>query len=266
MLLWNESDSADVGLQFDALVVDEAQEFTPEQLDALLLLLSDPDESPVYLFADPFQHSARFSTARVNREETRGRYNWLPPEDMPLVALTDNVRNSEPIARTVSHFLVQQRSITRVGGAEPEILNCPRNQVTREGLQRVKKLLAEGFAANQVLVVAVGVGKSTVMRAAQKTSLDVVDVSDLVRWPLPPADLRVAVRAPDDVQGLEAEVVVVACRVDHRSCTPATELNGGRAAPPRVGRRHRCRSIAQGCGPAGRGFEARRSPSGNSCE
>jgi hypothetical protein len=206
---WLLGAAEDIGLQFDALVIDEAQEFTPDQLDALLLLLSDPDESPVYLFADPFQHSAMFSTAHADREAMRGRYNWRPPVGMPLVALVDNVRNSEPIARAVGQFLEEQRSTAHVRGPEPEVLNCPRNRVVQEGLKRVKGLLGEGFKANQILVVAVGLGKSAVTQAAREASLDVVDVSSVVRFPLPPADLRFAVGTPDDVQGLEAEVVVV---------------------------------------------------------
>jgi hypothetical protein len=38
---------------------------------------------------------------------------------------------------------------------------------------------------------------------------DPVDISGVWRFPLPPTDLRVAIGSPDDVQGLEAEVVIV---------------------------------------------------------
>jgi hypothetical protein len=207
---WLLGAAEDAGFRFDALVVDEAQEFTPGLLEALMLLLPDPDESPVYLFADPFQHSALFSANRMGRERMRGRYKWRPPDGIPLVTLVDNVRNSEPIARAVRHFLADQRSVARVTGPDPEVVKCPPKQVVQTGLQRVKKLLSrDGFSANQVLLVVAGIDKGSVMREAGKVSLDVVDVKSLVRFPLPPTDLRVPVGVPDDVQGLEAEVVVV---------------------------------------------------------
>ena len=37
-----------------------------------------PDEGPFYLFADPFQHSAAFSSGRGRA--SKGRYNWISPK------------------------------------------------------------------------------------------------------------------------------------------------------------------------------------------
>lgn len=64
---------------YDALVVDEGQEFTPRQIEALSWLLDDPEESPLYVFADPFQHSGLFSSAPRDRAARRGKYRWEPP-------------------------------------------------------------------------------------------------------------------------------------------------------------------------------------------
>lgn len=207
---WLLATAEQAGFGFDALVVDEAQEFTPAQLEALMLLLPDPDHSPAYLFADPFQHSARFSTHRLDRSTVRGRYNWVPPADMPIVTLRDNVRNSEPISDVVGHFLAEQGSTARVRGREPEILQRATKDVIAAGLERVEQLITkDGFAPNQVLAVFVGWDKEVARRATVKNNLDAVDVSGVLRFPLPTADLRVAYGAPDDVQGLEAEVAVV---------------------------------------------------------
>lgn len=206
---WLLSTAEQVGLRFDALVVDEGQEFTPAQLEALMWLLPDPEHSPVYIFADPFQHSARFSTVRLGRDYMRGRYKWHPPTDMPIVTLVDNVRNSTEISQAVGHFLADQESTARISGPEPEVLTREPNRVVATGIERVQQLLAQdGFSANQVLVVVVGLDKQAAMRATRK-AMDVVDVSGILRFPLPPADLRVAFGTADDVQGLEAEVVVV---------------------------------------------------------
>lgn len=207
---WLLATAEEAGFGFDALVIDEAQEFTAAQIEALMLLLPDPDHSPVYLFADPFQHSARFSTHRLNRSTVRGRYNWVPPAGMPIVTLLDNVRNSEQISHAVGHFLAEQGSTARVSGREPEILQCAPKDVISTGLERILQLITkDGFAPNQVLAVFVGWDKDVAQRAAYKNNLDAVDVSGVMRFPLPTADLRVAYGAPDDVQGLEAEVAVV---------------------------------------------------------
>lgn len=77
----------DVGLQFDALVVDEGQEFTPGQLEALTWLLDDPEYSPMYIFADPFQHSGFFTFGQHDRESKRGTYRWKPPSEMGAALL-----------------------------------------------------------------------------------------------------------------------------------------------------------------------------------
>ena len=207
---WMLSAAEELGLWFDALVIDEAQEFTRDQLVALQLFLTDPDESPLYLFADPFQSSAAFSVER-GRQSRKGRYNWTPPEGIPLwPPLVDNVRNSKPIADAVHHFLASQQSIATVNGAEPELVQCARSEVVQVGLSRAKKLInEERFRANQMLVVAVDIDKDAVIRAARKLSMDPMHISGVWRFPLPPTDLRVAIGSPDDVQGLEAEVVIV---------------------------------------------------------
>jgi hypothetical protein len=153
---------------------------------------------------------AVFSAAREDRDRRKGRYNWLPPEGMHLVHLIENVRNSKPIASTVGHFLAQQESIASVAGPKPEVIVCPRQKLIETTLTRVKRLLTqERFGANQLLGVAVDFDKEDLLRAANRFSIEVVDVTGVFRFPLPPTDLRVAIGSPDDVQGLEAEVVVV---------------------------------------------------------
>ena len=60
---WWEQDSAERlveaaeknGLRFDALVVDEGQDFPPQWFTALQMLLTDPDNGPFYVFADAHQ-------------------------------------------------------------------------------------------------------------------------------------------------------------------------------------------------------------------
>lgn len=78
---------AAAGASFDAVVVDEGQDFHPSWWLALQLILSDPDQGPIHVFADTFQ----------------GIYcdDWEPPFEEPAFELTVNCRNTVPIARHV---------------------------------------------------------------------------------------------------------------------------------------------------------------------
>ncbi len=43
------------GFKVDAVVIDEGQDFAPGWFEALMYQLVDPDEGPMYVFADPLQ-------------------------------------------------------------------------------------------------------------------------------------------------------------------------------------------------------------------
>lgn len=200
--------------RYDAIVIDEGQEFTPQQLEGVTWLLEDPERGPFYLFADPFQHSGLFSANnRIDREGLRGAYDWAPPMDLPLVTLTDNVRNSRPIADLAGGFVLDRHSHASVEGAKPEFRRATRIRDVADGVaERLSSLLRdEGYRPNQLLVVLIGLETPAFVRAAQRSSLDLLEIIQAARFPLTPADLRVAYGAPDHVQGLEAEVVLVGC-------------------------------------------------------
>ena len=82
--------------KFDVLIIDEAQEFDKATIEALQFFLVDPDKSPVYLFADPYQFSGkrrknlRRSYANATRNEER---EYLKD---PLV-IVDSNEDSMPI-------------------------------------------------------------------------------------------------------------------------------------------------------------------------
>jgi len=73
------------GRLFDVLIIDEAQEFDQWTIETLQYFLVDPRNSPVYLFADPFQWSGR------RKRSLRRRYSSLPKS-------TDRAHLIEPIA------------------------------------------------------------------------------------------------------------------------------------------------------------------------
>lgn len=195
---------------FDALVIDEGQEFTPTQIEALCWLLDEPDRSPLYLLADPFQHSGLLSTTVLDRREKRMRFEWQAPIEAQTVVLTTNCRNSQQVLNVASRFYPGVLSSPVVEGPPPQFHQSPPADVLRAMFRLVSRLLKEdGFQPNQLLAVAVGKTTKEVIAAAAKAGVSTVDVDSLFRFPLTPKDLRVATGTPDNVQGLEADVVVV---------------------------------------------------------
>jgi hypothetical protein len=95
--------------QFDAIVVDEAQDFDPGWWVALQLLLRNPDEGPFYAFADTQQAIYR-----------RG---WEPPFEGFSWELTVNCRNTAPITAAVASVFATPIKSLKVDGPAP-VFRC----------------------------------------------------------------------------------------------------------------------------------------------
>ncbi len=93
----------ELGPQYDALFVDEAQDLENHWLDALMLTLRDPDEDLVWLFMD------------ANQQVYEARLD-VPKEFRPF-DLTVNCRNTQAIAREVLKKYE--------GEIEPEVIGPP---------------------------------------------------------------------------------------------------------------------------------------------
>jgi superfamily I DNA and RNA helicase len=112
-------------LSFDAIVVDEGQDFTPEWFTALQLLLTDPDDGPVYVFAD----------------ENQAIYvdGWESPFEGEPFPLDLNCRNTLPIAEKVAAVI----------GAEPQSLGAdgmPPQFIVAEGQDQILVVLNKAVA------------------------------------------------------------------------------------------------------------------------
>ena len=94
-----------VGRRYDAVVVDEVQDFADTWWEALLAALKDPQTGRVYVFADEGQRVfARYGDS---------------PLSMPTLLLDQNLRNTRQIAETF-----QSLGTTRmraIGGDGPEV-------------------------------------------------------------------------------------------------------------------------------------------------
>ncbi len=100
-----------LGPRYDAIVVDEAQDFRDRWWPALLALHRDPDEGMLYLFADDNQNLYGGAALPLDAE------HLCPP-------LPANLRNTKAIGEFVSIFYKGERKPATKGpaGRVPEIL------------------------------------------------------------------------------------------------------------------------------------------------
>lgn len=93
------------GTAFDALVIDEAQDFAPMWWTSLALLLEDPDNGPFHLFLD--------SNQSIYRSD------WEAPFDGASFDLSINCRSSVPILERVA-FLTDGAAPPSRGAPGPD--------------------------------------------------------------------------------------------------------------------------------------------------
>ncbi len=110
---------------FDAIVVDEAQDFAPDWLQTLSLTTRDPPMSPFYVFADT--HQELFC---------RG---WGTPEDWPRFVLSINCRNTTQIARRVGSVYGDPIPTLEASGPEPKLMIC---NLRKDGIEVVQQLVS----------------------------------------------------------------------------------------------------------------------------
>lgn len=126
--------------RFDAIVVDEAQDFSPEWIHALDGSLHAPGQSPFYLFTDDHQQLYR-----------RGR---AVPLDWPLAELDKNCRNTRPIASLVSKVFGDEEPRDGAPGQEPVFMPCEKGEESALTQSVVDRLISEeGIAASQLAVL-----------------------------------------------------------------------------------------------------------------
>lgn len=199
-------------LLFDAIVIDEGQEFKLGQVEALEWLLTEPEESPMYLFADPFQYSGLFGGGPQRlRGKSKIRYRWKSPLEGQVIALSTNCRNSSAIAELSARFYPYSAPTATVQGPPPVFHKVASSSVLSETVNLAKQLVtAEGFQRNQLLVIPIGIPQQDIEQAAQRAGHHIALINQIFRFPLTPKDLRIPCGPPNDVQGLEADVIVVA--------------------------------------------------------
>lgn len=181
-------------MQFDAVVVDEGQDFRSDWwLIVMSELLRRPDEDPLYVFFDPNQ---RIYSQRLEL-----------PDQLPVYPLTANLRNTRQIhAEVVRYF--QGDTVPRSEGPDGvEVMRI--SEPTVKGVQRaLDELMNQQKVPSSQVIVLTG-------RAQEKSDLkEGRRLGNLGLTWHPPKAGEVQVATVQAFKGLEKQVVVLA-EVDH---------------------------------------------------
>ena len=102
--------------RFDAVVVDEAQDFGELWWPSLLACLKDPAEGGVYVFMDEAQ--------RVFSRTSE------PPIDLPPYVLDENIRNTKRIAQTFGSLAKEQVRYSTFEGPQVRFVPCTSDEAS----------------------------------------------------------------------------------------------------------------------------------------
>ncbi|BAZ92557.1 superfamily I DNA/RNA helicases [Thiohalobacter thiocyanaticus] len=129
------------GTRFDAIIVDEGQDFSRDWIAALSMMTPDDENTPFYVFADSHQ-------------EMYGR-NWGIPDHWPVFPLDTNCRNTNQIAERVSGVFGESIKTRGIDG--PPAIHYdyrPGSGSTALVEQVVERLLyEEGLRPDQITVL-----------------------------------------------------------------------------------------------------------------
>jgi len=183
-------------VQFDAIVVDEAQDFCLDWWYALTNSISSNPDGPLYAFLDPNQ-------------SLRGQVQWPDVAFGARFKLTINCRNTQRIAAASASVLsITPHTFKRapVGGGLRVLRAGSDRQQKGLVLQELRSLLRrEGLTPRQIAVIG----------PAAKDKGSLTDVSDVDGVPIVTSTLTwragggVLVTTARSFKGLEAEVVVL---------------------------------------------------------
>jgi DNA helicase IV len=201
---WNETSGVllleaaqKLGERFDALVVDEAQDFLTEWWAVLEALLREGDRAPVTLVADPdqdlWQRESRF------------------PAGLPVFPLRTNCRNTSAIAEFLGELTGSHPRVSpwTVRGEEPKVHRWRNAADEREkaGALIAQLLLKDEVGLERVAIVGMRrLANSCLAGVAELAGFPVVPIGDDGTAGVPGA-LRYA--TPHRFKGLEADVVLL---------------------------------------------------------
>lgn len=130
------------GRRFDAIVVDEAQDFADSWWHPLLGALKDPNSGGLYVFSDEGQRV-------FDRQGT-------PPVALVPLVLDANLRNTRQIAEAFTPLVGQRMRLQGGDGPPVRFVNCSAEEALEAADDAVEVLLAAGWRPEDVALLTTG--------------------------------------------------------------------------------------------------------------
>ena len=130
------------GKKFDAVIVDEAQDFADHWWFPLMKALRDEDEGGLYIYSDENQRIfARFGQ---------------PPVPLVPLVLDHNLRNTQQIARAFGPLAPMRMQLRGGEGADVRFVPCTREDAISTADDEVEVLLDDGWEPQDVALLTMG--------------------------------------------------------------------------------------------------------------
>ncbi len=174
-----------LGVSFDAIIVDEGQDFHANWWTSLELLLNDSDDGVLYVFADDHQDLYRTG--------------WEPPFESESFALEINCRNTVEIAERVNAMFDRDEASLGVNGQLPGFLPGQGKQAVKALANFIGMLLREGTAPSSIAILTQKKRMAEALRGQEVEGVKLVA----------PGKTGVVVETIHRFKGLEADAVGV---------------------------------------------------------
>ncbi|WP_323099822.1 nuclease-related domain-containing DEAD/DEAH box helicase [Intrasporangium sp. YIM S08009] len=130
------------GKKFDAVIVDEAQDFADHWWFPLMKALRDEDDGGLYVYSDENQRIfARFGQ---------------PPVPLVPLVLDHNLRNTQQIARAFGPLAPMRMQLRGGDGADVRFVPCSREEALGTADDQVDLLLETGWEPEHVALLTMG--------------------------------------------------------------------------------------------------------------
>jgi hypothetical protein len=130
------------GPRFDAIIVDEAQDFADEWWPVVLAALKDEQTGGLYVFSDEGQRVfARFGQ---------------PPVPLVPLMLDQNLRNTKQIASTFSSLAPMRMQLFGGDGPAVRFVECSADEAMEAGDNAVDALIDEGWRPQDIALLTTG--------------------------------------------------------------------------------------------------------------
>jgi len=184
----------DIGMTFDAIIVDEGQDFEVSWLETLYELLTDKEEGTFYIFYDDNQRI--YTQAKIP-------FRW------PSYRLSRNMRNTNPIFEQVRRYYYRPKDIfpSGVSGLDPWFVNLSDYSDEYAAVQSVLDQLTNQHIELSNIVILTPRAKENSIFGGQKP-----DSSShyAVVWKSNPVARQVRCCTIQSFKGLESSVIILA--------------------------------------------------------